>query len=80
MENRVSEVANLLGTLIDGIWVRAGLFAITPDCDKALDEFEFTTLYLVEASSEQQKCHKAAREKIKTIAKIALSPELFQPK
>ena len=80
LENRVSEVANLLGTLIDGIWVRAGLFAITPDCEKALDEFEFTTLYLVEASSEQQKYHKAAREKIKTIAKIALSPELFQPK
>jgi TetR/AcrR family transcriptional repressor of bet genes len=80
VENRVSEVANLLGTLIDGIWVRAGLFAITPDCDKALDEFEFTTLYLVEASSEQQKYHKLARKKIKTIAKIALSPELFQPK
>ena len=80
LENRVSEVANLLGTLIDGIWVRAGLFAITPDCDKALDEFEFTTLYLLEASSEQQEYHKLAREKIKTIAKIALSPELFQPK
>ena len=80
LENRVSEVANLLGTLIDGIWVRAGLFAITPDCEKALDEFEFTTLYLLEASSEQQIYHRAAREKIKTIAKIALSPELFQPK
>ena len=79
-ENRVSEVANLLGTLIDGIWVRAGLFAITPECEKALDEFEFTTLYLLEASSEQQIYHRAAREKIKTIAKIALSPELFQPK
>ena len=80
LENRVSEVANLLGTLIDGIWVRAGLFAITPDCEKALDEFEFTTLYLLEASSEHQIYHRAAREKIKTIAKIALSPELFQPK
>ena len=80
VENRVSGVANLLGTLIDGIWVRAGLFAITPDCEKALDEFEFTTLYLLEASSEQQKYHRAAREKIKTIAKFALSPELFQPK
>ena len=80
LENRVSEVANLLGTLIDGIWVRAGLFAITPDCEKALDEFEFTTLYLLEASSEQQIYHRAAREKIKTIAKIALSPELFKPK
>ena len=77
--DRVSDVANLLGTLIDGIWVRAGLFAITPDCEKALNEFEFTTLYLVGASLDEEKHHKDAREKIKTIAKIALSPELFRP-
>ena len=77
--DRVQEVANLLGTLIDGIWVRAGLFAITPDCEKALNEFEFTTLYLVGASLDEEKHHKDAREKIKTIAKIALSPELFRP-
>jgi TetR/AcrR family transcriptional repressor of bet genes len=79
-KKKVSEIANLLGILIDGIWVRAGLFAIIPDCDKALDEFEFTTLYLVGASLEEQKHHRDARAKIKTIAKIALSPELFQPK
>jgi len=79
-KKNVSEIANLLGILIDGIWVRAGLFAIIPDCDKALDEFEFTTLYLVGASLEEQKHHRDARAKIKTIAKIALSPELFQPK
>ena len=79
-KRKVPEVANLLGILIDGIWVRAGLFAITPDCDRALDEFEFTTIYLVKASSEQQHHHKAARKKIKTIARIALSPELFQRK
>ena len=77
--DRVPDVANLLGTLIDGIWVRAGLFAITPDCEKALNEFEFTTLYLVGASLDEEKHHKDAREKIKTIAKIALSPELFRP-
>ena len=78
-EDRVPEVANLLGTLIDGIWVRAGLFAIAPDCEKALNEFEFNTLYLLEASLEEQKNHRDARDKIKNIAKIALSPELFQP-
>ena len=77
--DRVPEVANLLGILIDGIWVRAGLFAITPDCEKALNEFEFTTLYLVGASLDEEKHHKDAREKIKTIAKIALGPELFRP-
>ena len=78
-ESKVSEVANLLGILIDGIWVRAGLFAITPDCDKALDEFEFNALHLMGSSTVQQKYHQAARQKIKTIAEIALSPELFKP-
>ena len=79
-ESKVSEVANLLGILIDGIWVRAGLFAITPDCEKALDEFEFNAMHLIDASSEQYKYHMLARQKIKTIAEIALSPELFKPK
>ena len=79
IKEKVPKVANLLGILIDGIWVRAGLFAITPDCNKALDEFEFNALYLMEASSDQTKFHKAARKKIKTIAEIALSPELFKP-
>ena len=55
--DRVPDVANLLGTLIDGIWVRAGLFAITPDCEKALNEFEFTTLYLVGASLDLSLIH-----------------------
>ncbi len=77
-KDKVSEVANLLGTLIDGIWVRAGLFATAPDCEKALDEFEFNAIYLLQASLEEQKNHRNARKKIKTIAKIALSPELFQ--
>ena len=79
-ESKVSEVANLLGILIDGIWVRAGLFAITPDCEKALDEFEFNAMHLIDASSEQYKYHMLARQKIKAIAEIALSPELFKPK
>ena len=79
IESKVSEVANLLGILIDGIWVRAGLFAIAPDCDKALDEFEFNALHLMGSSSDQQKYHQAARQKIKTIAEIALSPELYKP-
>jgi len=29
-KDKVEDVANILGTLIDGIWVRAGLFAVTP--------------------------------------------------
>ena len=40
----VPDVANILGVLIDGIWVRAGLFAVPPDSERALDEFEFILL------------------------------------
>jgi TetR/AcrR family transcriptional repressor of bet genes len=79
-EDKADDVANILGILIDGIWVRAGLFAITPDYEKALDEFEFTALHLIGASDEQREVHRAARKKINTIAEIALGSRLFQQK
>jgi len=79
-EDKADDVANILGILIDGIWVRAGLFAITPDYEKALDEFEFTALHLIGASDEQREVHRAARNKINTIAEIALGSRLFQQK
>lgn len=72
----VADAANILGTLIDGIWVRAGLFAATPDPKKALDEFEFTLLNLVMSDEKERERHRLAREKIKKIAEIALRPRL----
>ena len=72
----VPDVANILGILIDGIWVRAGLFAITPDCERALDEFEFTLVNLLESDKKELERHILAREKIKEVAKIALRPRL----
>ena len=72
----VADAANILGILIDGIWVRAGLFATTPDPKKALDEFEFTLLSLVMSDEKERERHRLAREKIKKIAEIALRPRL----
>jgi TetR/AcrR family transcriptional repressor of bet genes len=72
----VADAANILGILIDGIWVRAGLFAATPDPKKALDEFEFTLLNLVMSDEKERERHRLAREKIKKIAEIALRPRL----
>jgi len=76
-KDKVEDVANILGTLIDGIWVRAGLFAVTPNCEKALDEFEFTALNLIDVTDEQRGHHQLARKKINTIANIALSSKFL---
>lgn len=57
----VSDVANILGALIDGIWVRAGLFAVSRDSDRALDEFEFILLNFIESSKQELRRHRAAR-------------------
>ena len=70
----VTDAANILGILIDGIWVRAGLFATTPDPKKALDEFEFTLLNLVISDEKERERHRLAREKIKKVAEIVLRP------
>jgi TetR/AcrR family transcriptional repressor of bet genes len=76
-KDKVEDVANILGALIDGIWVRAGLFAVTPNCEKALDEFEFTALNLIDVTDEQRGHHQSARKKINTIANIALSSKFL---
>ena len=64
------DVANILGVLIDGIWVRAGLFAIPPDGEKALDEL-VPLLNLLRSSKKDLQRHRAARAKIKNIADVA---------
>jgi len=71
-------VAEALGILIDGIWVRAGLFATTPDSKAAIDEFEFVAMRLIAASADEHELHKAARGKISRIADIALGSRRLQ--
>ncbi len=71
-------VAEALGVLIDGIWVRAGLFATAPDSKAAIDEFQFVAMRLIAASEDEHELHKAAREKISRIADIALGSRRLQ--
>jgi TetR/AcrR family transcriptional repressor of bet genes len=72
----VQDVANILGILVDGIWVRAGLFAISPSCERALDEFEFTLMNFIASDKKERERHELARKKIKMVAEIALRPRL----
>ena len=76
-KDRAIDVAKILGVLIDGIWVRAGLFSEVPNCEVALDEFEITLLQFIGPSLEEREQHRVAREKIKAVAEIALSSKLF---
>lgn len=76
-KDRAIDVAKILGVLIDGIWVRAGLFSTVPNCEVALDEFEITLLQFIGPSLEEREQHRVAREKIKAVAEIALSSKLF---
>ena len=41
------KLAHILGVLIEGIWVGAGLFRSAPDSDSAIDEFEFAMIRLL---------------------------------
>ena len=76
-KDRAVDVAKILGVLIDGIWVRAGLFSTVPNCEVALDEFEITLLQFIGPSLEEREQHRVAREKIRAVAEIALSSRLF---
>ena len=76
-KDRAIDVAKILGVLIDGIWVRAGLFSAVPNCEVALDEFEITLLQFIGPSLEEREQHRVAREKIRAVAEIALSSKLF---
>ncbi len=74
----VGRIAHILGVLIDGIWVRAGLFGATPDSDEAIDEFEFVLIRLLGCAQEELGLHRQARLKIKAIASMVLNSRAFR--
>ena len=74
----VGRIAHILGVLIDGIWVRAGLFGATPDSDAAIDEFEFALIRLLGCSQQDRDLHRQARDKVKIIAGMVLNSRAFR--
>ena len=71
------KLAHILGVIIDGIWVRAGLFGSAPDSDSAIDEFEFEMIGLLCCSEQEQVLQQDARIKVKMIAGMVLNSRAF---
>lgn len=68
------------GTLIDGIWVRAGLLPDTITSSEALSEIEYAVSKLLPYDEISAARHREARKKIETIASIALGSKAFKEK
>ncbi len=75
----VADVAQHLGLLIDGIWVRAGLLLAT-DSDVAISEMEFAILKTIPSDPISLSRHKQARAKIQGIANILLGSDAYREK
>lgn len=79
-EEDVKPAARHLGMLIDAIWVRNGSLVEVIESQQAIDEMEYCLLKLLPNDENSVAAHAAAREKIETIAKIALGSKAFQEK
>jgi len=79
-EEDVKPAARHLGMLIDAIWVRNGSLVEVIESQQAIDEMEYCLLKLLPSDENSVAAHAAAREKIETIAKIALGSKAFQEK
>ena len=53
------------------------MFSETLDCEKVLDEFEFTFLYFIQASDKERGRHRTAFRKIQNNANITLGSTSF---
>ena len=62
-----------LGVLIDGLWVRAGLLSSNVSSSNAISEMEYAINKLLPNDAISIEKHKAARNKIETVASISLS-------
>lgn len=72
------KLAHTLGVIIEGIWVRAGLFGSASDSDSAIDEFEFEMIRLLCCSKQEQVLQQDARIKVEMIAGMVLNSQAFQ--
>ena len=69
-----------LGMLIDGIWVRNGLQTASVDSEKAVSEMEYAILKMLPNDKASIAKHHEARQKITSIANIALGSKAYKEK
>lgn len=70
-------IARQLNLLIDGIWARVGSRVEPLDGSRAIDDIEFNMMKLLPADDQSVRQHRAAREKIEAVARIALGTRAF---
>lgn len=71
-------IAELLGVLIDGVWVRAGMSPKSIDSQLAIDEFEYAITLMLNCTATEIEKHQAARQKIQTISDLVLKSRAFK--
>lgn len=79
-EKDTDQTARHLGTLIDGIWVRAGLLADTISSDTAISEMEYAILKMLPIDKNSVTKHHQARKKIESVADMVLGSRAYQEK
>ena len=80
MEEDAERTAHILGMLIDGIWVRAGLQLEALSGTAAISEMEYAILKMLPNDKASISEHKLARQKIEDVAKILFSSKAYREK
>ena len=70
-------IARQLNLLIDGIWVRVGSRVEALDCAVEIGDLECILMRFLPMDDESMRKHRAAREKIENVARIALGTRAF---
>ena len=70
--------ARIIGQLIDGIWVRAGMLPDQITSDDAIDEMVFAVSRLLPSDEVSTAKHSEALRKVRNVATIALGSRSFQ--
>jgi len=72
--------AQLLGMLIDGIWIRGGLDSTTPLSNSAISDMEYAILKFLPNDKNSVEKHRMAREKMEHIATMVLGSRAYKEK
>lgn len=70
-------IARQLNLLIDGIWVRVGSRVELLDGARAIGDLEYELMKVLPADDASLAYHRAARDKIENVARIALGTRAF---